>query len=119
MAIAALRRTGDFARADDGRPADPQPAYSRTDAVAPIPPLQQEVFTRSLRFLTWFSQLILLNLDAHELHHMYVQVPGYYLRRIDYVPQNEISWWQWLIKSKRIRGDVLLFQNRDQTGLEF
>lgn len=87
--------------------------------VAPIPPLQQEVFTRSLRFPTWFSWLILLNLDAHELHHMYVQVPGYYLRRIDYVPKNEISWWQWLIKSKRVRGDVLLFQNRDQTGLEF
>ena len=92
---------------------------SHGEPVEPIPPLQQEVFTRSLRFPAWFSRLILLNLDAHELHHMYVQVPGYFLHRIEYVPQNEISWWQWLIKSKQVRGDVLLFQNRNQTGLEF
>jgi hypothetical protein len=58
-------------------------------------------------------------MDAHELHHMYAQVPGYYLHRIGYVPQNQISWWQWLVRSKQVRGDVLLFQNRDQTGLEF
>ncbi len=88
------------------------------ETVDPIPPLDQEIFTRSLTFPTWFSRLILLNLDAHELHHMYVQVPGYYLDRIHYVPHNEMSWWQWLVRSKRIRGDVLLFQNRDQTGLE-
>jgi hypothetical protein len=50
---------------------------------------------------------------------MYAQVPGYYLHRIGYVPQNQISWWQWLVRSKQVRGDVLLFQNRDQTGLEF
>jgi len=92
---------------------------SNGETVDPIPPLQQEVFTRSLRFPAWFSQLILLNLDAHELHHMYVQVPGYYPRRIGYAPQNEISWWKWMIKSRSVRGDVLLFQNRDQTGWEF
>jgi omega-6 fatty acid desaturase (delta-12 desaturase) len=92
---------------------------SHGEPVAPIPPLQQEVFTRSLRFPTWFSRLILLNLDAHELHHMYVQVPGYLLHRIEYVPHNEISWRQWMVKSKQVRGDVLLFQNRNQTGLEF
>ncbi len=86
--------------------------------VSPVPPLQQEVFTRSLKFPAWFSRLILLNMDAHELHHMYVQVPGYYLHRVPYRPQNEMSWWQWVLRSKRIRGDVLLFQNRDQTGLE-
>lgn len=91
---------------------------SHGEPVDPVPPLQQEVFTRSLRFPAWFSQLFLLNMDGHELHHMYVQVPGYYLRRIDYAPQNEISWWQWIIQSKSVRGDVLLFQNRDQTGLE-
>ena len=89
------------------------------ESVDPVPSLQQEVFTRSLRFPAWFSQLVLLNLDAHELHHMYVQVPGYFLRRIDYVPQNEIAWWKWVLKSKSVPGDVLLFQNREQTGWEF
>lgn len=93
-------------RVSGGRPVDP------------IPPLHQEVFTRSLTFPRWFSQLILLNLDAHELHHMYAQVPGYYLNRIHYPTRNEISWWQWVLRSKRMRGDVLLYQNRDQTGIE-
>lgn len=86
--------------------------------VDPVPALEQEIFTRSLRFPAWFSLLFLLNLDAHELHHMYVQVPGYYLNRVQYVPHNQVSWWQWVVKSRRIPGDVLLFQNRDQTGFE-
>lgn len=86
--------------------------------VTPIPPLEQELFTRSLKFPVWFARLILLNLDAHELHHMYVQVPGYHLNRIPYLPHNEISWWRWVIGSRKVRGDVLLFQNRNQTGIE-
>lgn len=88
------------------------------ESVDPFPPLEQEVFTRSLRFPPWFSRLILLNMDAHELHHMYASVPGYYLHRIDYVTQNEMPWWLWMVRAKRVPGEVLLFQNRNQTGLD-
>jgi fatty acid desaturase len=89
---------------------------SHGEAVEPFPPMQQEVFTRSLRFPAWFSTLVLLHFDAHELHHMYPRVPGYYLNRIDYAPQNEVCWWRWLLKAKRLPGEVFLFQNRNQSG---
>jgi fatty acid desaturase len=90
---------------------------SRGRNVKPYPGLQQEVFTRSLKFPAWFSTGVLLHMDAHELHHMYVQVPGFYLRRIDYVPTNEVHWRRWLAQAKRVPGEVFLFQNRTQSGL--
>jgi fatty acid desaturase len=86
--------------------------------VAPFAPRQQEVFTRSLRFPRWFSALVLLHFDAHELHHMYPRVPGYYLSRIGLVTHNEVPWWQWLRRAKRVPGAVFLFQNRDQSGYD-
>jgi fatty acid desaturase len=89
---------------------------SSGSAVLPFLPMDQQVFTRSLQFPRWFARLILLNFDAHELHHMYPRVPGYDLHRIDFVPRNRISWWRWLIQAKRISGVVFLFQNRLQSG---
>ena len=84
--------------------------------VKPIPPRQQQFFTRSLVFPTWFAQWILLNLDAHELHLMYASVPGYYLHRIRKPTPNAMPWWLWLWRAKQIRGEILLFHNRDETG---
>jgi hypothetical protein len=49
---------------------------------------------------------------------MYPRVPGYRLGRIAYVPHNEVPWWGWLRKAKRVPGEVFLFQNRDQSGLD-
>jgi fatty acid desaturase len=85
-------------------------------AVRPVPPALQEVYTRSLRFPAWVSAPFLLHMDAHELHHMYPRVPGYHLRKIAYVPRNEVPWWRWLVKAKRLPGEVFLFQNRRQSG---
>ena len=59
---------------------------------------------------------LVLHFDAHELHHMYPFVPGYYLRRIPYRPAHEIGWWRWVAGAKHMSGDVLLFENRDQSG---
>jgi acyl-lipid omega-6 desaturase (Delta-12 desaturase) len=84
--------------------------------VRPIPPRQQQYFTRSLVFPTWFARWILLNLDAHELHHMYASIPGYHLHRLCQPTPNAMPWWLWLWRAKQIRGDVLLFHNRDETG---
>ena len=91
---------------------------SHGDTVDPFAPLEQQVFTRSLEFPRWFSTLVLLNMDAHELHHMYPSVPGYYLHRIDYDTQNSVCWWRWLWKAKRVSGEVFLFQNRIQSGFD-
>ena len=85
------------------------------DAVPPVPAVEQEAFTRSLRLPRWISAA-LLHFDAHELHHMFPFVPGYYLRRIAYQPAHEVGWWAWVRGSKRLEGTVLLFQNRRETG---
>jgi acyl-lipid omega-6 desaturase (Delta-12 desaturase) len=85
--------------------------------VQPVPAVEQDVFTRSLRLPRWASTL-LLHFDAHELHHMYPFVPGYHLRRIPYEPEHEVSWWEWTRSSRRMPGIVLLFQNRDDTGFQ-
>jgi hypothetical protein len=90
--------------------------HSGGRVVPPFPPLEQEIFTRSLLFPKWFSKYFLLNLDAHELHHMYASVPGYHLTDIHYEPRNAVSWWGWIRKAKRVRGDILIFQNRNDTG---
>jgi fatty acid desaturase len=92
---------------------------SNGEAVKPFLPAEQEVFTRSLQLPGWFARLILLNLDAHELHHMYPRVPGYALHRIAYVPQNRIHWRRWLVQAKRLSGEVFLFQNRLESGHHF
>ena len=85
--------------------------------VLPHRALEQERYTRSLRLPAWMSWL-LLHVDAHELHHMYPFVPGYDLRRVSYQPENEVGWWAWLRRARGMRGDVLLFQNRHDTGFE-
>ena len=91
---------------------------SRGRKVSPYPAPAQEVFTRSLRVPAWFARWVLLNLDAHELHHMYPFVPGYHLRRIGYATRHEIHWWRWVREAKRLSGEVFLFKNRTQSGFE-
>jgi fatty acid desaturase len=86
-------------------------------AVRPFPAIEQETFTRSLRLPPWVSAFI-LHFDAHELHHMYPFVPGYHLHRIRYTPENEVGWWHWVRGAKQMRGDVLLFQNRLDSGYD-
>jgi len=88
---------------------------SEGDVVAPVPAVEQEVFTRSLRLPGWASAA-LLHIDAHELHHMFPFVPGYHLRHIAYHPAHEVNWWTWVRGSKQLDGTTLLFHNRRETG---
>ncbi len=85
--------------------------------VIPHSAIDQEQFTRSLRFPAWLSRL-LLHFDAHELHHMYPFVPGYRLAEIPYSPANEVSCWRWIPAARGVPGEVLLFQNRHQSGYD-
>ena len=88
------------------------------EKVQPFPPAEQEVFTRSLKFPSWFSALVLVGMDAHELHHLYPSIPGYRLNRIDYETHNSVRWWRWIWKAKGVPGEVFLMQNRNQTGFD-
>lgn len=92
---------------------------SAGNSVRPFSPLEQEVYTRSLRFPDWISSIVLMHFDAHELHHMYVHVPGYDLRKIPYRTHNEVDWWNWIKGSKRLSGVSLLFEDSGRTGFEF
>lgn len=90
------------------------------DQVTPYSPREQNHFTRSLIFPRWFARLFLLNMDAHALHHMHPSIPGYQLHRLNNDDTaNATPWWMWVLRAKSVRGDVLLFQNRDQTGFYF
>ncbi len=91
---------------------------SHGESVKPFTPAEQEVFTRSLKFPRWFSSYVLLNLDSHELHHMYTSVPGYCLQQIHYETHNRVVWWRWLLRAKRVPGELFLFQNRNQSGFD-
>jgi len=91
--------------------------HSGGHPASPYPALDQERFTRSLRMPRWASVLT-LHFDAHELHHMYPFVPGYRLREIDYTPVNEVRWWHWLARARALPGDILLFQNRNESGFD-
>jgi fatty acid desaturase len=86
-------------------------------SVRPFAPLEQEPFTRSLLLPGWLSWL-LLRFDLHELHHMYVRVPGYDLHRIDYRPANAVGWLPWLRGAKRLSGTRFLFGRREETGFD-
>ncbi len=93
---------------------------SEGDKVRPFTPKQQEAFTRSLIFPAWFARLILLNFDAHGLHHMLPRIPGYHLHQLQtHETLNCISWWKWILAAKAVPGEILLFQNQDDTGFHF
>ncbi len=91
---------------------------SGNESVRPFSAREQEVFTRSLRFPRWFSQWILANVDAHELHHIHPQIPGYFLSRVDYQPKNIAVWWRWILAARRLPAEVFMFQNRTQSSSE-
>jgi len=84
--------------------------------VAPLTPQAQAAHTRSLRFPGWFAHWVLINFNAHELHHRCAGVPGYRLANVGSVQLNEVHWWTWLRAAKRLRGSVFVFQSRGQTG---
>jgi omega-6 fatty acid desaturase (delta-12 desaturase) len=90
---------------------------SHGEDVRPFPTIEQEVFTRSLVFPRWLS-VLLLHIDAHELHHMYPFVPGYRLGGVDYEPTNEIGVWTWIRGARALPGEILLFHKRLETGAD-
>lgn len=85
--------------------------------VSAIAAPDQDRYTRSLVFPGWLSWL-LLRIERHGLHHMYPQVPGYHLHRVEAAPQNVIGALRWAWRAKRLRASVFLFSNRDTSGVD-
>lgn len=95
----------------------PQPV-SEGRRVAPMPPRDQLPYTRSLRFPGVFARWVLMNFNAHELHHLHAGVPGYRLMDLNERQPSEVHWWIWLRAAKQMRGSEFVFGNRNQTGFE-
>lgn len=89
---------------------------ARGSHVKPIPAIDQEEYTRSLDFPPWFARWVLLNVNDHELHHMYPSVPAWDLPRLGHATRNRNGWLHFVVEAKRLRGEVFLFKNRDETG---
>jgi len=90
---------------------------SHGEDVRPFTAAEQEIFTRSLLFPGWVARGLLINVNAHELHHVHPAVPGYRLHRISRETVNSINWWHWLKAAKAMRGEQFLFHNREETGI--
>ncbi len=90
------------------------------DDVRPFSPARQVPFTRSLRFPRWISRFVLLHFDAHELHHAHPNVPGWRLPALEgsMPTPNTFPAWSWIARARRVPADVLLFSNRDRSGLD-
>lgn len=85
---------------------------------APFTAREQAAFTRSIKFPEWFSRFFLLNFDRHEVHHIYVLIPGYHLHRVHCSTDNDVDWWQWLFAARRMSGERFLFRDRATTGFQ-
>jgi fatty acid desaturase len=88
------------------------------EAVQPNRLWEQDGVTRSIVFPRWFSRHVLLNFDAHILHHLFPHIPSYRMDPLfaEVRTVNTIDWWTWLKAAKRTPGHVLLFQSREETG---
>lgn len=89
---------------------------SNGNEVRPIPVYEQDVFTRELTFPKWVSDYILLNFDKHVCHHIWPNIPCYHLGKLNFQKNASVSGFQWILKSKKLPGDKLLFLNRKETG---
>lgn len=65
---------------------------------------------------TTATVVVLVHFNAHELHHIYPQIPGYRLREIEYHPMNEAHCLKWVLAAGRMSAETLLFKNRNDTG---
>lgn len=92
--------------------------FAGNAVVRPMKTAEQDVFTRSVLFPPWISKWIFLGFDLHGLHHVYPQIPGYRLHRFNQMVGTTTSLGVWIKSAKRVPAHVLIFQNRDQSGIE-
>ncbi len=78
---------------------------------------EQDQFTRALVFPTWISKYLTLSFENHIAHHFFPWIPSYLLYQVKTSAGNEVVAFQWIWAARKIPGDVLVFDDRKQTGL--
>jgi acyl-lipid omega-6 desaturase (Delta-12 desaturase) len=77
---------------------------------------KQDEFSRSLIFPALIRKYVLINFNLHGHHHVFPNLAGYYLDKIDEAQPNEEHWWDWYRKSKKTDAATLLFLTQSETG---
>ena len=78
----------------------------------------QSIFTRTLVCPKWVSRFIFYNFEKHGLHHQFPSIPLYKLGKYEIPEENRIGWIDWVMKARKIPGNVLMFQTHRQTGIK-
>ncbi|CAN5430980.1 hypothetical protein BH10BDE1_BH10BDE1_05080 [soil metagenome] len=82
-----------------------------------IPFHEQDQYTRALVFPRWVSRYLTLSFENHIGHHFFPWIPSYELYKVETKTGGEVPAFQWIKAARKVRGDVLIFEDRDQTGL--
>lgn len=83
-----------------------------------VPMHQQDIYTRALVFPQWVSKYLTLSFENHIAHHFFPWIPSYYLYRVKTETGGETPGFEWIYKARKIPGDVLVFEDRNTTGLK-
>jgi acyl-lipid omega-6 desaturase (Delta-12 desaturase) len=83
-----------------------------------IPFHEQEKYTRALVFPGWISRYLTLSFENHIGHHFFPWIPSYELYKVKTTTGNEVPAFQWIWAARQVPGDVLVFEDRDATGLQ-
>lgn len=91
---------------------------SRSQPVSVVPLHEQDKFTRALVFPVWVSRYLTLSFENHIAHHFFPWIPSYYLYRVKTQTGGETPGFAWIRDARQIPGDVLVFEDRNTTGLK-
>jgi omega-6 fatty acid desaturase (delta-12 desaturase) len=83
--------------------------------VKPLKYPEQVPYTRSLGLNRFLARFFFLNFNLHELHHAYPGIPAYHLNRIGESTPNQIPFWKYLFKFKRMPGMKFIFSTESKT----
>lgn len=71
----------------------------------------QEKVSRSFYVHPWIDRWVFLNFNLHSAHHLYPQVPHYYLDQVHFAPTNATSLWNWYKTLRRTKLQHLLWRD--------
>ncbi len=92
--------------------------HSNLGNVSLIPAHEQDQYTRALVFPEWISRYLTLSFENHIAHHFFPWIPSYYLYKVKTNTGGEVAGFEWICSARKIPGDVLVFQDRNGTGLK-
>jgi len=89
---------------------------AQEEPIKPVRYIDQDTYSRTVRFPNWVEKYIFYNSNNHGLHHQFPWIPIYVLHQHKTKNENTIDWVQWLSISKKIPGHILIYSDRTHSG---